>query len=698
MQFPLHLHRYPFLRFLVPLILGIYFSHSFLHETGCGGIVISLLLLGYFCSFLIYHHFKKYTYRWLTGVSIYWLLFIIGTGITEFHLSTTHHQWSAEKCIYKVLLTAPPTEKERTILCPVTVLTKRDSCGIHSIQKDILLYLTKDSISRRLKRGDQLLFYGQISAPHNSGNPEEFDYASYLIHQGISGTAFAYTGNWLSAGHNSSRTIEQIALDYREMLLRKIKKLGFSGDEYSVLSALVLGYQNELSEEIKTSYSISGASHVLSLSGLHIGFLYFLLDFILSFANRRKESLVAKQLIIITALWGFAFLTGLLSPVVRSVTMFSLIALSKIRNNHPVTLNTLAVAALLMLVYNPFYLYDVSFQLSFSAVAGIVLLQPWIYSRINVKSRIGKYIWGLMSVSIAAQAITAPIVLYYFSLFSTHFLLTNILVIPLVSGIMYLAVFTLCLEFIPPIQSILAFLLKEAIKLLNGSVAFVEHLPFSSINGIWLSTTDVAILYLVLLFFTFFFILKKRWALFCLLPCILFLCLFHAEERYQQQSMRSIVFYNTRNCPTIQLIESKKTSYLFSAEKDSVPQKLRYAAQRYWTKLGLSNPLILPPDYQGTGIWKHKDILCFEGKTICMIKDDTWRNKVSDHPLYIDYLYLCKGYKGRLAWLMPLFNAQKIVIDASVSDYHRESFKKECRLLGVNFVSLSEKGALQIPL
>ncbi|WP_321518674.1 ComEC/Rec2 family competence protein [uncultured Bacteroides sp.] len=649
-------------------------------------------------SFFLYHLFRKYTFRWFTGTCIYLLLFTLGTVITEFHLSSAHYQWPVEKSVYKALLTENPQEKERSILCPVTVMIRQDSLGIHPIQKKVLLYLTKDSLSKQIKRGDKILFYGQINAPRNNGNPEEFDYASYLIHQGISGTAFAYTGSWKPTGHDASRTLEQTALDYRTLLLGKIKSLGFSGDEYTVLSALVLGYQNELSEEIRESYSISGASHVLSLSGLHIGFLYFLLDFLLGFANRRKDSLIAKQLIIVVLLWGFAFLTGLLSPVIRSVIMFSLIALSKIRNNQPVTLNTLAVAALLMLIYNPFYLYDVSFQLSFSAVAGIVMIQPWLYNRIKVENRIVKYVWGLMSVSIAAQIITAPIVLYYFSRFSTHFLLTNIIVVPLVSVIMYLAVFTLCIGFIPPLQALLAYLLKESIKLLNGTVVFVEHLPYSSIDHIWLNTVDVAVFYLIFLFFSLYFVAKKRWALFSLLSCILVLFLFHAEETYKHQNIRSIVFYNARNCPTVHLIESRETSYLFSAEKDDVHKKLRYAARRFWDKNQLNSPQTLPSEYSGKEIWRHNNMLCFEGKTICMIKDNSWRNKISDKPLYIDYLYICKGYKGKLVWLMPLFNAKKVVIDGSISDYHKEAFKKECTLLGMNFISLSEKGAFQIAL
>lgn len=695
---PVHLHKYPFVRFLIPLILGIYFAHSYLHETGYGKIVVTALCLTSLLPLVLYYLLRRYSFRWLTGVSIYMMLFTLGMGVTELHLSSVHYQWPVEECVYQAKLTENPQEKANSLLCSVSILAQKDSSGTTSIEKKALLYLTKDSFSRKIRQGDLLLFYGRINAPQNKGNPEEFDYASYLIHQGISGTAFVYKGNWRLTKHDSSRTLKQIALDYRSQLLEKIKNLGFAGDDYAVLSALVLGYQNELSEEIRESYSISGASHVLSLSGLHIGFLYILLEFLLGFANRGKKTMILRQTVIVLLLWGFAFLTGLLSPVVRSVIMFSLIALSRIRNNQPVTLNTLAAAALLMLVYNPFYLYDISFQLSFTAVAGIVIIQPWLYQMIKTENRIGKYVWGLMCVSIAAQISTAPILLYYFSRFSTHFLLTNILVVPLVSGIMYLAVFTLCLGFFPALQAFPAFLLKESIRLLNGTVVFVEHLPFSSIEGIQLSGVDVAAFYLILLFAGLYLLGRRRWALFGLLPCILILVLFHLKEKHRQQHIRSIVFYNARNCPTVHLIESRETSYLFSAERDSVPEKLRYAAGRYWKKMQLKPPLTLPSHYRGKGIWRADGIVSFGEKTICMIKDNNWQNKVTDQPLPVDYLYLCKGYKGKLVGLMPLFQVQKVVIDSSVSDYHRKAFEKECALLGIEFISLSEKGAWQIAL
>lgn len=695
MQLPLHLHKYPFLRFLVPLIIGICLTHSIFHKAGCSRLAV-ILLLGIYISLLIANRYlRNYNYRWLAGIGIYLLLFILGIVITEYQLSNIEQQWSIKKTAYLGRIIDTPKEKEYSIFCNIQLIRQYDSIKTHCINKKIVLYLTKDSITKHPKRNDELLFYSRITLPHNNGNPEEFDYATYLSHQGISGTALAYSGQWQVIGHSSARSIQQIALDYRSKLLEKIKKLGFTGDEYTVLSALVLGYQDELSQEIRESYSISGVSHVLSLSGLHIGFIYLLLDSLLRFANRNRKMLIAKQFFIILFLWIFALLTGLLSPVIRSVIMFSLMAISQLRIDKPTTLNTLAIAAFFMLIYNPFYLYDISFQLSFTAVAGIVILQPLLYRQIKTKNKILNYLWGLISVSIAAQAITAPIVTYYFSRFSTHFLLSNILVIPLVSVIMYLAVITLSIGFVPYIQEFLANILQHSIQLLNNIVSLVEHLPYSTINQINITKIEVLLLYIII-FSGVLYLHKHRKYLHLFIFCTFLFILLQTKENYQAQQIHSIHFYNVRNCPTVHFIESQQRSYLFSTERDSVIQKLQYATKRYWDKLRLKTPTIVPFNYSKSNIWRHNNILSFQGKIICIVNDNRWKNKCATKPLKLDYLYLCKGYHGKLLWLMPLFNIQQVVIDSSISEHKKERFKRECTLLGLPFISLSEKGAYQI--
>lgn len=243
-----------------------------------------------------------------------------------------------------------------------------------------------------------------------------------------------------------------------------------------------MGYKEGLSEEIRESFSVSGSSHVLALSGLHIGFLYALLWFCLRWLPGRWRAMaVLRTLLIIAFLWGFAFFTGLSASVVRSVFMFSLFALSGLSRRKNFSLNTLSAVAFFMLLCRPVWLFDVGFQLSFCAVTAILLLQPRIYRWFpGVHSRIGHYLCSLMSVSIAAQIGTAPLVLLYFSRFSTHFLLTNLLVIPLVSFIMYTTVIMLLFTPYFPLQSIIAIGVKWLIGLLNscdplGRATFPGH-------------------------------------------------------------------------------------------------------------------------------------------------------------------------------------------------------------------------------
>ena len=227
--------------------------------------------------------------------------------------------------------------------------------------------------------------------------------------------------------HGSVRTLRQAALDCRDGVVGLYQKLGFDGDELAVLSALTVGDKDKLSDDIIETYSVSGASHVLALSGLHIGFLYILFWYLFRLFWMRWRWLKPCLLLVIVALlWGFAFITGLSSTVVRSVVMFSLLTLSSMQHERPLTLNTLAATAFLMLVCRPFWLFDLGFQLSFLAVMAIVIIQPKLYALWPVKHRLLRYLWGLVTVSVSAQLVTAPLILLCFSRFSTHFLLTNL--------------------------------------------------------------------------------------------------------------------------------------------------------------------------------------------------------------------------------------------------------------------------------
>lgn len=688
------LQRHPFLRLLMPFASGIicgdaaYFISISLPVWLCpAGFVF--LLIAYIIS-------NKCRAPWFFGVAVFVCCFGLGAGMVGERLHHADFHFSDEAAVYQVVISEKPEEKERSILCPVRVEKQMEG---EECDNKALLYFPKDSVAEALTRGDILWAHTRLAPPSNNGNPDEFDYARYLTRKGVSATGYVPAGHWRVIGHNDSRTLRQMALDYREEIVALYRRLGFCGDNLAVLSALTVGDKENLSEDIRETYSVAGASHVLALSGLHIGFLYALLYFLLSLLwNRRPFFKPFGLLLIILFLWSFAFLTGLSSSVVRSVIMFSLLAISCLQPNKPLTLNTLAATAFLMLLYNPLWLFDVGFQLSFSAVAAIILIQPGLYNLLTVKHRILRYVWGLLTVSVAAQIGTAPLVIFYFSRFSTHFLLTNLWVIPMVTLILYSSVFLLLLTPIPFLQQGFARVVDFLLSAQNRVLRWIEQLPASSVDGLWIDIWEVSLFYIFLLLLYRSFAVRTARSVYLPLCCLLCLIGYHAANVLLNAPQRSISFYNVRSCPAVHCLADDGRSWLACA--DSLPDvsRLHRSLAPNWNRRRLPLPETLTMDYSTPGFTFRDHIISYAGKRICLLHDSRWRYKTSKHPLLIDYLYISRGYNGNIEELTSLFRIRTVILDSSLSEYRMNRLKEDCHRLTIPCISLKERGALCIRL
>lgn len=684
--------RHPFLRLLAPLVVGILCGDAFPSTVPLKVGTLACLL---FAVLIICYYF--YLRRWY-GVGVCFFFWSLGYGLMSQQVGQTVFVFSNHPSIYKICIQEKPEIKERSILCRVVLLEEfRQDTILASSHASFLLYFSKDSAAESLKQGDELRIHTHLAPPANNGNPNEFDYVRYLKHRGITGTAYVPSGHWQIAGHNDSRTFRQRALECREQVLSLYRNLKFKGDELAVLSALTVGDKEELSDDIVETYSISGASHVLALSGLHIGFIYALFWFLFNPLWKRWKWLKPVLLLFVLGfLWSFAFLTGLSSSVVRSVIMFSLLALATLQPEKSLTMNTLAATAMFMLLYKPTWLYDVGFQLSFVAVAAILLIQPKLYALWHVKNRLLRYVWGLITVSVAAQVGTAPLVILYFSRFSTHFLLTNLWVIPLVSLILYSVVFLLLLTPFPFLQQAFATVVEALVHLQNEGLQWIEHLPFSSLNGIWMDAWEV-LLYYLLLGLMGYTLMRRTSRNVCLSLSLLLLILsYHSVSIMLHTPQRSIVFYNVRHCPVVHCMAGGSKSWLACA--DSLPDisRLKRSLSPYWNRLHLDEPQLVTGDYLSEFFSMQNQILCYGGKNICLLHDARWKNKMAIHPIPVDYLYISKGYEGGVKELSSLFTIQTVVLDASLPTYDRENIINECIRLGISYLSLSEKGSVHI--
>lgn len=316
---------------------------------------------------------------------------------------------------------------------------------------------------------------------------------------------FLFMGMFLMQRHLSapddvqsdSRTERSKAyfLHQRSKLLERFSDNGIDGDAYAVLAAMSLGDKSALSRDVKDTYSVSGASHILALSGLHLGIIYMLLSMFLP--RRRWPAL--SQLLIVLMIWAFVFLVGMSVSVVRSAVMLTLYGLLSIGKREKMSINALAFTAIAMLMWNPAWLFDVGFQMSFMAVLAILLFVPLFEdvfpAEYLMEHRWLKWAWGMVAVSCSAQLGVAPLIAFYFGRFSTYFLLTNFIVVPAAMLILWLSIVVL-------VFPSLAYLLLYIVNILNAILLRITAIPGASIDGLHPSVLQVVLIY-VLLFCTY---------------------------------------------------------------------------------------------------------------------------------------------------------------------------------------------------
>ncbi|MBQ3629659.1 MAG: ComEC/Rec2 family competence protein [Prevotella sp.] len=362
----------------------------------------------------------------------------------------------------EAVVMSEPTEKPKTLMMDLTLprLGETRRC-----------YIWKDSLSRQLTLGDAL------TVRLNDGHFVRWD-------------GWQPGGNGLQQLSPLQR-VRLRALLLRHRLLSRYRLLNVGDEQYAVLAAMTLGDKSALTNELRQTYSVAGASHILALSGLHLGIIYFLL---MSITGRRRRSWLV-QLLLVLCIWAFAFVTGLSPGVVRSATMLTVYAIFSIGGRDRMSVNALCLTAIVMLLINARSLFDVSFQLSFASVFAILLFLPLFEGIQGPDFRFRhpflNKLWSLATVSLAAQMGVAPLTAYYFGSFPTYFLLTNFVVIPAATVILY---GTLCALIFPPLGTLLGWV----VKLLNAFLDIVAQLPLASITNLHPTVVQVCLYYAVI--------------------------------------------------------------------------------------------------------------------------------------------------------------------------------------------------------
>lgn len=339
--------------------------------------------------------------------------------------------------------------------------------------------------------GSLIIFYARLKHIPDSGS-----YALHLIHHGVYCRGYAEKGNVLLLDPDFS--LRWYSARLRSFFIEKMKEKGVAGNSLAVAKALILGSDEDIPEDVRAHYSNTGAVHILSVSGLHVGLVFLLLNKIFGKIFRQRKWIIIRTGCVIAGLLFYALLTGLSPSVLRSAAMFVLFALADSWKKRVEPVNTLAFSCLALLMWDPLLVYDIGFQLSYSAVFGILLFYPSLRELVESRFRLLQWSWEMTAVSIASQLTTFPLILFYFGKFPVLFLFVNLLVIPLSTALLYTGLFLVLFWWIPWVGDLAGTLLHHGMQLMNNILEFFSDISFAVLENIGIGLITVLGIYILL--------------------------------------------------------------------------------------------------------------------------------------------------------------------------------------------------------
>ncbi len=498
-----------------------------------------------------------------------------------------------------------PMEKENSY----RVELQLDSTNINAIQTPlntkIISYIEKSEEVSQLLPGERIAFSTLLEAPGQALNPGGFDYKKYLQRKEVFATAYLSSENWIKI-EGESYNIRIAAARVQNYVVQLLGNQNYQQEELALIAALTVGYKQMIGHEQRAAYVSSGATHVLAVSGLHTGILFLFLMRIFKPLGSSKRMLVIRSLLTVLLLWCFAFITGLSPSVTRATLMFSLVSLGHISKQKSNIYNTIFLSAFILLFINPRLIYDLGFQLSYSAVLGIVSLQPHFSKLFIQRLHLHKKIADLIAVSIAAQIGTAPISIHVFHCFPSYFILTNVWIIPLVGLIVNGAILLILVSLSGLPSGFISIPLGWALKIMNEGVEFISQLPQALNTSLYIDNWTILLIYtaLILLTFALYRHSKRYLTSSMILVVIILIYNFHAIESNKDTCL--FFAFSDRNTFNIAAQQGLRSDIIY--EKDKPFQLPDYFTQHYLGKNTL-NAAYLGENYSNNNLKIYQDFI-----------------------------------------------------------------------------------------
>jgi competence protein ComEC len=483
--------KIPFLRLIVPFCAGIIISDLTDSAWMPGIICLSAGAILILLSAIL----ESYRRTLLFGISI--SLLLAGSGYTLHHLGEERvSSLPGEEQVLMLRLKEYPEKRGKCFAFLSTIEASGEDLSCHP-HGNLLIYVNTDSLKWKWVPGDRILVRATPQPIHNNGNPCEFSYSHYLAGRETKYFCFIRENDILSHSSPEKRHVSEYSSIAARKMIESFSSAGLKGDDLGLVTALTIGEKEFLDREYLTSFSRAGVMHVMAVSGLHVGMISLFLSYLLFFFKRKLE--VVKILIILLALWSFAFITGLSPSVMRATLMFSFLQAGTLLKRPGNSLNLLLASAFILLTARPSVLFEAGFQLSYLAVVFIIVFYEPLYSLLKIKNKLADYLWQMAAVSVVAQAGTFPLTVKLFNTFPLLFLISNIVIIPLSFLIMILAFILIPFSGIEPVSDIIVWALSFLSHITLGFTTYISSLPYGVISGIGLTTSGVMFLTLAVI-------------------------------------------------------------------------------------------------------------------------------------------------------------------------------------------------------
>lgn len=565
----------PFFRLLLPVIVAILcYECHYLPHINYRSLFISLII----CSFLVFglSYFKNRLRlsSALITVLIFLSLFILGWFACYIFDIQNDPAWFGNKLstsnYFVAKVTSAPTEKDRTWKLEVAINKAMNGNQNTNAVGNAFVYVYKNETALDIHEGDKILLPNKWIRIKNSGNPFEFDYASFLKRHNIYYQEFIATNEIekINAQPESPSILDRWHKWGMMQLAHYVKDKNSIG----LLQAMLLGDKINFDTVQRQMYVETGIVHIVAISGAHIAFLLMIITAGFFWLKHKKYQWI-KYFVAVPVIWLYVFMAGAPASAIRAATMFSLLSLGFLfqKNNNP--LNQLCAAAFIILLSKPFWLFTVGFQLSFLAVLSIILFYKSIRNLWLPQNTFIRKLWNAIAVSLSVEILVAPLVIYYFHIFPVAFILSNIFAWLVMGVIMSAGMLILCFSGVPLIANFIAYSVSKLVAGFNYLLSLFQLLNPPSFKLLYLSDLQLLLLYLLIIGLVIFFIQKHKYGLFTGLMALLALLISFGINNWQILQQRKFIVYNINRKSYAELIEG--TNYKVILDDSLLDEKTK---------------------------------------------------------------------------------------------------------------------------